>query len=159
VELADSPPAPPPEGESLPQEASSLYRPTIISHEWTVSIEEVVAFKVDKFLADLYALADKTGGPMVRAFLELVSDVSEEHGNVIDGAGRDFFEVFAGSLETIDMTFDDAGRPNLTFVMHPDQMDKLKDKKPTPEQETRLNAILERRREEWRASRRRRDLP
>lgn len=159
VELADSPPAPPVEGESLPPEASSLYRPTVVSHEWSVSIEDVVAFKVGQFLADLYALADSTGGQMVRAFLELVSDVSEEHGNVIEGAGRDFFDVFADSLETIDMTFDENGRPNLTFVMHPDQMDKLREKKPTPEQEARLNAILERRREEWRAARRRRDLP
>jgi len=140
-------------------EASSLYRPTVISHEWTVSVEDVVAFAVDQFLADVYAVADNTGGQMVRAFLELVSDVSEEHGNVIDGGGRDFVDVFAESLETIDITFDDDGRPNLTIVMHPDLMDKTIDKKPTPEQEARLNATLERRREEWRASRRRRDLP
>ncbi len=159
VELADTPPTTPVEIESLPPEASSLYRPTVISHEWTVSVEDVVAFAVDQFLADVYAVADNTGEQMVRAFLELVSDVSEEHGNVIDGGGRDFFDVFAESLETIDMTFDDDGLPNLMIVMHPDLMDKIRDKKPTPEQEARLNATLERRREEWRASRRRRDLP
>lgn len=88
-----------------------------------------------------------------------MSDVSEEYGNVIEGGGRDFFDVFADALETIDLAFDEQGHPNLTIVMHPDQMDKLRDKEPTPEQEARLNAILERRREEWRASRRRRDLP
>lgn len=158
VELADRPPRLD-EGEPLPPEASSLYRPTVTSHEWTVSIEDVVAFQVDQFLADTYALADATGGQMVKAFLELVSDVSEEHGNVIDGSGRDFFDVYADSLETIDMTFDEDGRHNLTLVMHPDQMDKLRGKEPTSEQEARINAILERRREEWRASRRRRELP
>jgi hypothetical protein len=158
VELADRP-ARPSEGELLPPEASPLYRPTVVSHEWTVSIEDVVTFQADQFLADMYALADNTGGQMVKAFLALVSDVSEDYGNVIDGSGRDFFEVYADSLETIDMSFDDDGRPNLTVVMHPDQMDKLRGRKPTPEQETRINATLERRREEWRASRRRRDLP
>lgn len=161
VELADPPPRPalPAEGEAQPSESSSLYRPTAVQHEWRVSVEDVVGFDVDKFIADVYGVADKTGGQMVRAFLELVSDVSEEYGNVVDGAGRDFFDVFAESLETIDITFDDNGRPNLTVVMHPDEMDKLRGKKPTPEQEARLNAILERRWEEWRAARRRRDLP
>ena len=147
------------EGQTLPPEASSLYRPALVSYEWTASVQDVVDFDVDQFLADVYAMADNTGGQIMSAFLELVSDVSEEYGNVIDGEGRDFFDVFAEVLETIEMTFDDAGRPNATLVMHPDQMDKLKDKKPTPEQESRLNGILERRREEWRASRRRRDLP
>lgn len=115
VELADPPPrtAPAAEGEARPSESSSLYRPTVVQLEWTVSVEDVVGFEVDKFIADVYGVADKTGGQMVRAFLELVSDVSEEYGNVVDGAGRDFFDVFAESLETIDMTFDDNGRPNL----------------------------------------------
>lgn len=159
VELADTPPTAPAEGESLPEQASSLYRQSVISHEWTVSVEDVVAFAVDQFLADVHAVADNTGGQMVRALLELVSDVTEEHGNVIIWGGRDFFDVLAETFETIDMTFDDDGRHNLTLVLHPDQIDELKDKKPTPEQDARINAILDRRREEWRASRRRRDLP
>lgn len=158
VELADRP-ARPVEGEPLPTEASPLYRPAVTSHEWTVSIEDVVAFQADQFLADTYALADDTGGQMVKALLELVSDVSEDYGNVLDGSGGDFFDTFADSLETIDTSFDDEGRPNLTVIVHPDQMDNLREKKPTPEQEARINAILDRRREEWRASRRRRELP
>lgn len=158
VELAEGP-GPPPDGAPLPSEASPLYRPMKISHEWTVSVEDVVNFDVQQFLADLYAVADDTGGQMVRGLLDLVTDVTERTGNVIDGAGRDFFEVFADTLETIEMTFDDQDRPNLTIVMHPNQMEKLRGKQPTAEQEARINAILERRREEWRASRRRRDLP
>jgi hypothetical protein len=157
-ELAEGPP-PQAEGEAIPAEASSLYRPMAIRHEWTVSIEDVVAFNLDQFLADLYALADSMGGQMVRGMLEHISAVTDEYGNTIDGGGRDFFDVFAETLETIDMTFDEEGRPNLTIVMHPNQLEKLRDKQPTPEQEARLDAILERRKEEWFASRRRRDLP
>lgn len=157
-ELAEGPP-PQTEGAPLPEEASSLYRPMAIRHEWTVSIEDVAAFNRDQFLADLYALADSMGGQMVRGMLEHISAVTEEHGNTIDAGGRDFFDVVAETLETIEMTFDDEGRPNLTIVMHPDQAEKLRDKQPTPEQEARLDAILERRKEEWLASRRRRDLP
>lgn len=147
------------EGDDLPAEASSLYRPMAIRHEWRVSIEDVAAFNLEQFLADLYALGDSMGGQMVRGMLEHISAVADEYGNTIDAGGRDVFDVFAETLETIDMTFDDEGRPNLMIVMHPDQMGKLRDKQPTPEQEARLDAILERRKEEWLASRRRRDLP
>jgi hypothetical protein len=49
----------------------------IVSHEWTVSIEDVAEFRADQFLADLHALADNLGGQMVRGFLGLISDVSE----------------------------------------------------------------------------------
>jgi hypothetical protein len=158
VELAEGP-DPLPEGAPLPSEASSLYRPMAVSHVWTVSIEDAADFNVAEFLADLYALADDMGGQMVRGLLGLISDVSEEYGNTIDAAGRDFFDVFAETLETIETSFDEEGRPNLTIVMHPDQAERLRDKKPTAAQEARINAILDRRREEWRASRRRRDLP
>ena len=158
VELAEGP-APLPAGTPLPSEASSLYRPMALQHEWTVSIGDVAAFNLEQFLADLHALADDMGGQMVRGMLEHISAVTEEYGNTIDAAGRDFFDVYADTLETIDTTFDEEGHPNLTIVMHPDQLVKLRDKQPTPEQEARINAILYRRREEWLASRRRRDLP
>lgn len=124
-----------------------------------MSIEDVAEFNVERFLADLHAFADHMGEQMVRGIIDLILDVSDEYGNTIDGQDRDFFDVFADALETIDTTFDDKGRPNLTIVMHPDQVEGLRGKKPTPEQEARINAILNRKREEWHASRRRRDLP
>ncbi len=158
VELVEGP-LPPEDGGTLPGEASPLYKPMKISHEWTVSVEDVVEFNTEQFLADLHAMAHDTGAQMVRGFIDHVSEVTDQTGNVIDGAGRDFFDGFAEVLETIDLSFDEQGRPNLTILMHPDQMEQLKDKQPTAEQEARINAILERRREEWRASRRRRDLP
>ncbi len=96
---------------------------------------------------------------MIRGMLEHISAVTDEYGNTIDASGRDFFDVFAETLETVEMTFDQEGRPNLTIVMHPDTMERLRGKQPTPEQEARINAIMDRRKEEWHASRRRRDLP
>lgn len=158
VELGEGP-EPLSDGAPRPSESSSLYRPMVASHVWTVSPQDVAEFDVDQFLTDLHAFADDMGGQMVRGFVELVSDVSDEYGNTIDANGRDFFDVYADSLETIDMTFDNEGQPNLTILMHPKQLEELRDKQPTAEQEARINAIIDRRREEWRASRRRRDLP
>lgn len=157
-ELAEGPP-PPTEGAPLPDEASSLYRPMAVQHVWTVSIEDVAAFNVDQFLTELHALADSIGGQMVRGMLEHISAVTEEYGNTVDATGRDFADAFADSLESMDISFDEEGRPNLTIVMHPDQMEKLRENPPSPVQEARIDSILNRRREEWLASRRRRDLP
>lgn len=157
-ELAEGP-SPQTEGAALPAEASSLYRPMAVQHVWTVSIEDVADFNVDQFLTDLHALADSMGGQVVRGMLEHISAVTEEYGNTIDATGRDFADAFADSLETMDISFDEEARPKLTIVMHPDQAEKLRENPPTPEQEARIDAILSRRREEWFASRRRRDLP
>lgn len=157
-ELPDVPPSPA-EGAALPAEASSLYRPMAVRHEWTVSIEDVAAFNVDQFLTDLHALADSMGGQLVSGMLEHISTVSEDYGNVVDATGRDFADAFADSLETMDLSFDGEGRPNLTIVLHPNQAERLRENPPTPEQQARIDAILDRRREEWLASRRRRDLP
>lgn len=157
-ELVEGPP-PPVEGAVPPPEAPTLHRPMAIRHEWTVSIEDVAAFNLEQFLADLHDLADSMGSQMVRGILEHISAVTDEYGNTIDASGRDFFDVFAEALETIEMTFDEHGRPNLAIVLNPDTAEKLRDKRPTPEQEGRINATLQRRKEEWLASRRRRDLP
>ncbi|GGC96864.1 hypothetical protein GCM10011512_24850 [Tersicoccus solisilvae] len=157
-ELAEAPP-PLADGASLPAEASSLYRSMAVQHVWTVSIEDVAAFNMDQFLTDLYGLADSMGGQLVRGMLEHVSAVTEEYGNTVDVTGRDFADAFADALETIDISFDEEGRPNLSIVMHPDQAEKLRENPPTPEQEARIDAILSRRKEKWLASRRRRDLP
>lgn len=157
-ELAEGPP-PQTDGAPLPAEASSLYRQLAVQHVWTVSIEDVVDFNMDQFLTDLYTLADSMGGQTVRAIFEHVSAVSEEYGNAVDVTGRALADAFADSLEDMDISFDEEGLPKLTIVMHPDQVEKLREHPPTPEQEARINAILTRRREEWLASRRRRDLP
>lgn len=157
-EQAEGPP-PQIEGTALPVEASLLYRPMAAQHVWTVSIEDVADFNADQFLTDLHALADSMGEQMVRGMLEHISIVTEEYGNTIDATGRDYADVFAESLETMDISFDEEGQPNLTIVMHPDQVEKLHENPPTPEQRVCIDAILTRRREEWLASRRRRDLP
>jgi hypothetical protein len=158
VELADMPRAPA-EGEPLPAEASPLYRPMVTKHEWTVHVEDVVNFDVEQFLADLVDMAQDVGSQMVKMVIEHISEVSEKVGNVVSAEGRDFFDVYAESLETIEMTFDENGDHNLTMLANPETYDRVKDKTPTPEQEARINAIIDRKREEWRAARRRRELP
>lgn len=152
-------PQPPDETTVLPPEASPLYKTMTLSHEWVASVEDVVNFRTDQFLAELYAAADDIGGQMLKGMFDHLSTVLEGTGNSIDAAGRDFFDVFIETLEKIDVPFDEEGKVQLTIVMHPDQLTKMRERHLTPEQEVKINEILSRRREEWIASRRRRELP
>lgn len=142
-----------------PPEASSLYRTIAAQHEWNISLQDVADFNLDQFLVDLYALGDSMGGQIERGMVEHISDVSDEFGRTVDASGRDFVDALADSLETMEMTFDENGRPNLTIVMNPADEEKLRRNPPTPQQEARIQAILERKRSESIDSRRRRDLP
>jgi hypothetical protein len=99
------------------------------------------------------------GGQMMKGLFDHLDELLDGTENSIDGAGRDFADVLIEVLETIEMSFDDEGKPQMTIVMHPDQAKKLREKLPTPEQEAKINEVIDRRREEWFAARRRRDLP
>jgi hypothetical protein len=146
-------------GEEPPPEASTLFRPMELSHEWLASVEAAVRFDRDSYLSDLYSLADDLGGQMLKGMFEHIAQVSEEHGRSVDATDRDFFDVFIESLEDLEISFNEDGSSNLTIVMHPEQADKLRGRSPTPEQEAKLDEILERKRIEWFAARRRRELP
>ena len=156
VEVTDMPQSPP-EGEPLPAEASPLYRPVAAKHAWTVHLEDVVTFNVEQLLTDLNEMAQDVGSQVVKAFIEHISDVSEQVGNVVSADGRDFFDVLTESIESMEITFDENGNHNLTLLVNPATHNDLK--APTVEQQTRMDAIMDRKREEWRAKRRRRDLP
>lgn len=139
--------------------ASPLYRGIEVSHVVTASIQDAINGSVEPFLTMVFVLADEFGGQLTAGMFAHLSDVCDASGQSIDATGRDFIEVMIETLESIDMSFDENGNPNLTMVLHPDTAEKLRDKRPTPEQEARIREIYDRKREEWNASRRRQDLP
>lgn len=158
VEMADMPRSLG-EGEPLPTEASPLYRATLAKHEWTVHVEDVFNFNADRLLADIDDMARNVGAQKVKMFVEHISEVTEHVGNVVKSNGRDFFDVYAESLEKIEITFDENGDHHVTMFVNPETHDQLKGKAPTPEQQARITAVIDRKRKEWRATRRRRELP
>lgn len=139
--------------------ASPRFRGIEASHVVTADVQDTLAGDIDPFLTMVFDLADAFGSQLMQGMLAHISEVCDAFGQTIDAGGRDIFDVMIETLETIDMSFDENGEPNLTLVAAPDVVEKLRGKKPTPEQEARVQQILERRREEWDASRRRHDLP
>lgn len=139
--------------------ASPFFRGIEASHVVAANFQDAITGEVDPFLAMVFELADAFGSQLTQGMLTHISEICDASGQVIDAEGRDFIDVIIETLETIEMSFNEDGEPNLTVVVHPSTAEKLRNKKPTPEQEERIQQILERRREEWNASRRRHDLP
>jgi hypothetical protein len=140
--------------------ATSLYRPIHVQVATTLDLDEVLRFDVPATLGRLFEMADEWGGQRMRGLLGHISDVSEEYGQTVDASGRDFGDVLIEALERLEITFDENDNPVMpTLVMHPDLAAKMEGTSPTPEQECRIAEIIERKREEHRASQRRPDLP
>lgn len=139
--------------------ASPLHRTFETSYAPTMRTQDAVEGSVETYLAGVFEEADLLGTRIVAGMISHVSEVCEANGQSVDTAGRDFFDAFIDSLEKIEVPFDKNGDPDLTVVVSPDTAAKLRGKTPTPEQESRIAAIYERKWQEWNAARRRRELP
>jgi hypothetical protein len=135
---------------------SPLYRGFVLQHEWTTSVDEVLSFDTDSLLTNIATAADEMGGQLVSAAAKHIGEICEQTGNVIDATGRDFYDVLIEAAEQMQLAFDDDGVLQHSILSHPDDAPKTP---PTAEQEERLAAIVDRKREEWNAARGRRELP
>jgi len=135
---------------------SPLYRSIHLHHEWTTSVDEILSFDTDSLLTNLHEAADQMGGQLVKAMVEHIGEICEQSGNVIDAQGRGFYEAIIDATEQMELTFDEKGQINQQILMHPDTVPT---EPPTADQEARLKAIIDRKREEWNAARGRRELP
>ncbi|NIL91595.1 hypothetical protein RhoFasSB10_03942 [Rhodococcus fascians] len=139
--------------------ASPLFRVVGVKHELSIHAADVVRGDVDTFLTLIFEMADSLGTQLTEGMIAHLDEVCEMTGQSIDATGRDIFEVLLEAAEITEFGFDEAGNHNLALVLHPDTAERLRDKKPTREQEERLQSVIARKREVWNASRRRQELP
>lgn len=135
---------------------SPLYRSIVLQHEWTTNVDEVLSFDTDSLLTNIAAAADEMGGQLVSAAAKHIGEICEQTGSVIDATGRDFYDVIIEAAEQMELAFDDDGALKNSILMHPDDAPHTP---PTPEQEAKFATIISRKRDEWNAARRRRELP
>jgi hypothetical protein len=147
-----------PDGQPAPEAGlrSPLYRGIRLQHEWTTSVDEILSYDTDSLLGNIAQAADEMGGQLVRAMAEHISAICDQTGNVVDASGRNFYDAIIEVTETMELAFDDEGRIQQQILLHPDSLPK---EPPTPDQEARLKAVIDRKREEWNAARSRRELP
>lgn len=151
-DLPDTPPA----GAS--DAGPELFRPLEASHEWTVDMQSVIDGDRGRFLADLFGLAEAFGAQMEREMLRFIADTAESTGQVVDGTGRDLFEVIIEAMESVEFSFDEEGNHNMAIVMNPTLAEKIRHRQPTESQELRMQQLVERKKREWDAARSRRDI-
>lgn len=138
--------------------ASSLYRSMRVRVGVSLDVAEVLNFDVQATQERLYDMANQRGGQLTRGILEHISDVSEEYGQVVDGVGREFGDVYIDAVEKIELAFDDEGNPKPPTIVMGLNVAAGVESGLTPTQRVRLQQVLERKREEHRAAQRRPDL-
>ncbi|MCP1413676.1 hypothetical protein [Paenarthrobacter sp. A20] len=139
-------------GRETPDVKGTLFR-----YEWEISVEQPLDFDVEDFLTKLYEMSEAHGAQATKNILDHISAVSEEHGQVVEAGDRPFFEVLSESLEKLDFDFDENGNHGMRLVLHPDNMKLVQGL--TEDQRSALDQIVERKRGEWNAKRRRKQLP
>lgn len=132
------------------------HEPHKIASTLTMSISEGIAGNFDDIHSAIVQMADEYAAQLVPSMLSQLSDICDATGNVVSGAGRPFWDTYLESLETIALSFEPDGTVNLPTMA-------VSNKANIPPQpdgfEERVGAIVERRRDEWMATRRTRRLP
>lgn len=137
--------------------ASPLYRVLGVSHEVGVDISGVVAGNVEPFLTAMFEIADELGKQLTAGMFAHIADVSNAHGQTIQVSEGGFAEAFIASLESMELPFNKDGSPASSLYVNPATYAGITE--PTPEQQARIDEIMDRKREAYFAARRRQDLP
>ena len=121
----------------------------VVLSEFENMDDEIVSNKINE-------VAEEIAGQQAKSFYEVVDKAAEEVGNVVSADGKPFsMDMFFEMLEKIDVDFDENGDPiGLMVAMSPELFRSaakvLEQAENNPEMNKRFDAIMERKREEWR---------
>lgn len=100
--------------------------------------------KFDEIVSFVYEIANEMGGRIEKNVLTTVYKSAEESGNVYHSEELDV-NIICEILEKANLTFNDEGVMDQQFVIHPYMADKFK----KIASDTRIQAIIERKRREY----------
>lgn len=143
---------------SSPEDKSPDFRQFSHQHEMRISLETGLTFDVGTALSHVLEIAESLGEQQTNDMVGFMSDVATASGNVISLDHSNPTENFIAALQTMEIEFDENGNHNLSLVISPAFLEVLRLNPPTEEQGRRLDAILDAKREEQRASRSHRRL-
>ena len=137
-----------------------LVKPTRITVTGEVSVGPAIDGDLSDLEAEVSAIADQRLEQTMRAYFALVMEVTTRTGNAVDAHG-DAAEGLLAILEKVDIAFDENGMPALQMMVSPTDAQRVRAQLAafTPDQQRRFSEIISRKREAYRASRRRRRLP
>jgi hypothetical protein len=129
-----------------------------------IGIEDARKHGPQASLRAVHDMSTELAEKMTKRMFETIGEAVEQVGNVIDAKGQPFSaDLFIEMLEKIELSFDDAGNwQPPTITLHPETAEKvipkLKESENDPAIKARMDAIIERKRGEWRAREARRTL-
>jgi hypothetical protein len=121
-----------------------------------VKFEEVEKMNHEMVLDKINRAAEEMASKMAKLFYERLTESADEVGNVISAGGEPFsIDLFFEMLEKIHIDFDEAGNPSQLMCpvnpkLLPSIAETISQAKADPANDRRFEAIIERKREEWR---------
>ena len=121
-----------------------------------VKFEEVEKMNHEMVLDKINRAAEEMASKMAKLFYERLTESADEVGNVISAGGEPFsIDLFFEMLEKIHIDFDEAGNPSQLMCpvnpkLFPSIAETISQAKADPANDRRFEAIIERKREEWR---------
>jgi hypothetical protein len=135
---------------------------TEIAAKMTLDWEDIAAGRVESLLTTLDEAAEQHHEQVTKWVLENIERLSEATGNTVDASDKSLFDAVYEMYEKVELSFEDDGSISKGFawVMHPDTAEKFKrlEEEMTSEQREKLDALIDRKRKEFFARRRRREL-
>ena len=124
--------------------------------ELQINFEEFEKINDAGVLNKIDSTAEKIAGQQAKSFYEEVGKAAEQVGNVVSADGKPFsMDLFFEGLEKIDIDFDEDGNPSglmcpVSPALYPSVVKAVEQAKADPEMDKRFDAIMERKKEEWR---------
>jgi len=122
------------------------------SGKMTIKCDDLEEKGLTAVLESIEQVANDMANQQSKFFIERLNEICKESGQVCDNQGRPFtFETLLNLLESIDIDFNEQGQPQMPTIMAgPSIIEKVKDLKPTHEQDEKYNEIISRKYIEWR---------
>ena len=137
--------------------SGSVESPVVATRgSYSLTYDTIVNCDVDEVLVQIHGLAEDYAATVIPQLYAGIGDIAQAFGNSTDAGGAPFtWDMVIDMYERVEMPFDDNDQPILpTLHVNPSmQIPEM-----SPEQQMRLNGILEQKRLAYLAGRRRRQL-
>lgn len=140
--------------------AHGAYRTLDIEMRFILPTSAVLHTDVDEWAASVQNSVDEALPALMKKIFGRMNEILEEAGQVVDANGQPLSVAWVlQALEKVQIDFDEDGNAKMPIlIVHPDARKRLAETPPTPEEEKQLEALIERKRQEFNARRRVRKL-
>lgn len=127
------------------------------SSEYQITREEVESGDFESIFKKFQKMGDDAASALAQYSFKFISQVIDKTGNTVNANGKFTYEKFIEVVDKMPIDFDDeTGEPRMpSLYIHPDMAGQVKEliqeAESNPENKSRFEQIMERKKEEWRA--------